>query len=104
MKKRATIAAMAMGLLAASGCSRREADRARYESREAREKAQKQLEITMDKLRRELRRADEQTREDLDKARDQLHQALSQSERDADKARERLREREAERDADGNRQ
>ena len=94
MKKWIGVAGIIIGLLGASGCSRQDADRARSESREAQEKAQRQLEVTRDKLREDLKRADAETREDLDKARNQLRQALSQSERDAERAREKVRERE----------
>jgi hypothetical protein len=94
MKKQGIVAGMVIGISIMAGCSRGDQDRAREESREAQDTAQRQLEVTRDKLRQELKRADQQTRQDLDKARDQLHQALSQSERDAQKAREKLRERE----------
>lgn len=77
------------GLWAGAACTRQDQDRAR----DQREKAQRQLEKTRDKLRQDLKRADQQTREDLEKARDQFNHALDQSKRDAGKARERLRER-----------
>src|SRR5580658_9007980 len=93
MKKQGAVAGFAVGLLALAGCSRGDADRARSESRDAQEKAQRQLEVTKDKLRQELRRADDQTREDLDKARTQVRQALRQAESDAEKARDKLRDR-----------
>ena len=92
MKKLCAVAGIVVGLFAAAGCNRQ------YDSRDAQEKAQKQLEETRDKLREDLKKADAQTREDLDKARDQLHHALNQSESDADKAREKLRDREKDRD------
>jgi hypothetical protein len=93
MKKWFRVAGIIIGLVGASGCSRQDADRAKSESREAQEKAQRQLEVTRDKLREDLKRADAQTREDLDQARDQLRHALSQSEKDAEKARDKLRDR-----------
>jgi molecular chaperone DnaK (HSP70) len=93
MKKHGAIAGILIGLLAAAGCSREDADRARREGHEAQEKTKRQLEVTRDKLREDLKRADQQTREDLDKARDQLHHALNQSERDVEKARDKVRDR-----------
>ena len=102
MKKVGAIAGIFIGLFATAGCSRQDSDRARSESREAQEKAQRQLEVTRDKLREDLKRADEQTRQDLDKARDQVRHALSQSEQDAEKARDRLRDNERDRDPDKN--
>jgi len=94
MKAWIGVGIMCLGLATFSGCSRQDSDRARSEGRDAQEKAQRQLEVTRDKVREDLKRADQQTREDLNKARDQVRQALSQSERDAEKARDRLRERE----------
>jgi uncharacterized membrane-anchored protein YhcB (DUF1043 family) len=92
MKKLCSVAGIVMGLFAAAGCNRQ------YDSRDAQEKTQRQLDETRDKLRQGLKKADAQTREDLDKARDQLHHALNQSESDADKAREKLRDREKDRE------
>ncbi len=95
MKRWMAVSSVVIGVLAADGCNRQDADRARTEGREAQEKAQRQLEITKAKLRENLKHADAETREDLDKARDQLHQALNQSESDAEKARDKLRERDS---------
>jgi septal ring factor EnvC (AmiA/AmiB activator) len=88
MKKLGAVAGI-IGIFFAAGCSRQDTDR---------ENTQKQLEVTRDKLREDLKHADAQTREDLDKARDQLHHALNQSESDADKARDKLRDRDRDRD------
>jgi outer membrane murein-binding lipoprotein Lpp len=98
MKKLCVVASIGVGLFAAAGCNRQDTDHARSESRDAEEKAQRQLERTRDKVREDLKRADAQTREDLDKARDQLHHALNQSESDAEKTRDKLRDRVRERD------
>lgn len=95
MKSWIAVCSVVIGILAADGCNRQDTDRARTEAREAQEKAQRQLEITKEKLRENLKHADAETREDLDKARDQLHQALNQSESDAEKARDKLRERDS---------
>ena len=94
MKKLIGASIIATGLVGTSACSRQDADRVRSDSRDAQEKAQRQLEEAKDKLRHELKRADDQTREDLDKARDQVRHALSQSESDAEHARDKLRQRE----------
>ncbi len=91
MKKLGAGAGIVIGIFFAAGCSRQD-------SREGADNAQKQLEVTRDKLREDLKHADAQTREDLDKARDQLHHALNQSESDADKARDKLRDRDKDRD------
>jgi septal ring factor EnvC (AmiA/AmiB activator) len=91
MKKLCAVASIIVGVFVAAGCNRQD-------SREATDNAQKQLDVTREKLREDLKKADAQTREDLDKARDQLHHALNQSESDADKARDKLRDREKDRD------
>ncbi len=91
MKKLGAVAGIIVGIFVAAGCSRQD-------SREATDNAQKQLDVTREKLRGDLKKADAQTREDLDKARDQLHHALNQSESDADKARDKLRDRDKDRD------
>jgi hypothetical protein len=94
MMKLVGTSAVIVGLIAGTGCSRWDDQRAR----EDRDKAQRQLEVTRDKLREDLRHADAQTREDLDKARQQLNQALDQSKQDAEKAKEKLRQEREERD------
>ena len=88
MKKLCAVAGIVIWLLGVAGCNRQ------YDSRETQDNAQKQLEVTRDKLREDLKKADAETRQDLDKARDQLHHALNQSESDADKARDKVRDRE----------
>jgi glucose-6-phosphate-specific signal transduction histidine kinase len=89
MKKLCAVASIIVGVFVAAGCNRQD-------SREATDNAQKQLDVTREKLREDLKKADAQTREDL--ARDQLHHALNQSESDADKARDKLRDRDKDRD------
>lgn len=96
--KKSAIAGILMGLVVAAGCSRQDSDRARAQGRDAQENAQRQLDVTREKLRQGLNKADAQTREDLDKARDQLNNALDKSKSDAERARERLRENEKDRD------
>jgi hypothetical protein len=86
------VSSIVIGLVAGLACNRRDEDRARSESREAQEKASKQLDEASRKLKEGLKRADEQTRQDLYKARDQLRHALTDSEKDAQKARDRLRD------------
>src|SRR5580658_9475940 len=92
MQRWIAVSSIVIGLVAGSGCNRRDEDRTRSESREAQEKARKQLDEASRKLKEGLKQADQQTREDLYKARDQLRHALTDSEKDAQKARDRLRD------------
>jgi F0F1-type ATP synthase membrane subunit b/b' len=93
MKRWIGISSIVIGLAAGSACNRRDADRAKSESREAQDKARIQLDEARRKLKDGLKQADQQTREDLDKARDQLRHALTESEKDARKAADRVRDR-----------
>src|SRR5580693_4455124 len=101
MKRWIGVSSIVIGLVAGSACNRRDEDWAKSDSREAQEKARRQLDEASRKLKEGLKQADQQTREDLDKARDQLRHALTESQKDAEKARDRLRDREK-RDGDKN--